>query len=87
MSKLHVGEIQGASYRRIQKKINKRINTKLRPYANQKHRQPDDSDLRLHYCEELHKIKIHSERRKNSTSKISCNLLKNLFLEQLESPE
>ncbi len=40
----------------------KKIRKNLRQLANQKHRQPDSSDLCLHYYEELKKYKIHSER-------------------------
>lgn len=37
------------------KKSHKQKET-ARQLANQKQRQPEDSDLRLHYCEELKKI-------------------------------
>ncbi|XDV43935.1 hypothetical protein PO909_012319 [Leuciscus waleckii] len=42
----------------------KRKKKNLRQLANQKHRQPDDSDLRLHYCEELKTYKNTLRKKK-----------------------
>ncbi len=55
----------------------KTLRKKLRNLSNQKHRQPENQDLRLHYCEALRQYKA-TLRRKKSFCRTSLKRSKNL---------
>jgi hypothetical protein len=50
---------------------------KLRNLSNQKHKDPENLTLRLHYGESLKPYRIHYGKRRNSKSEITSMQLKN----------